>query len=947
MRLHVQIAQTTSLTMSNRYTSCVRSITFVTLSIRIFKAIGGFSKVNMAKALQNQLPGRCIRLVSSSIISPSIPALRKCRTSQRWLSMRAISIPPISNNNKLFYHSYARPSPFQFRMQFFHNTLNLSSKRFASMFPNIISKAIKIPTYVGGGMAAAGSYIAYKANETNTFIHGKWDQFRDFAGNVKDRFGDVLPDGAVTGSGASSNNNGNNGGSGDGSGDGDLMSAAASLFSDNDNERTKVAHEDDEDDEDDGLDEDNTQDEMLNLMKQMIEIRSLLNKIDSNSAHLSLPSIVVIGSQSSGKSSVLESIVGREFLPKGSNMVTRRPIELTLVNTPNSKEITADFPLLRLYNLTNFKEVKKILMESNMAVPTTEAISEDPIQLTIKSSRVPDLSLVDLPGYIQIEAADQPMELKGKIRQLCDKYLADPNIILAISSADVDLANSAALRAAKAADPQGLRTIGVITKLDLVSPEVGHSILTNKKYPLKMGYVGVITKAPGLGKSHLGLFSSRSGSEGKVPQSATIEPQQVAVREFEKSYLREHKKQFNDCQVSTKKLREKLIKILEISMSNALEPTSMLIQQELDDTSYLFKVEFNDRQLTPKSYLLNNVDILKLGIKEFQEKFNRNELKSILKADLDQRVLDFLATRYWKDENLQELSSKINNDDEILYWHKKLELASSSLTKVGVGRLSTMLVTNAILKELENVLQETQLKNHDLIKELVTNTAVNVLNAKYYATADQVENCIKPFKYEIDLDSRDWNIAREHSVLLMKEEMRQCNEKFQVIKNSIGSKKLQQVMAYLHRDPNKTETLGMSKLLLERGSEALFLSKRLQILGFRLQLLKNKCSSVVEKDQCPEVFLNAVSDKLTSTAVLFLNVELLSDFFYNFPIELDRKLNNLSEEQVEMFAKEDPRIARHIELQKRKELLDLALEKIDSILVFKKSYKGVSKKITP
>ena len=79
--------------------------------------------------------------------------------------------------------------------------------------------------------------------------------------------------------------------------------------------------------------------------------------------------------------------------------------------------------------------------------------------------------------------------------------------------------------------------------------------------------------------------------------------------------------------------------------------------------------------------------------------------------------------------------------------------------------------------------------------------------------------------------------------------------------------------------------------------------------------------------------------------MLFLNVELLSDFFYNFPIELDRKLSLLSDEQVEMFAKEDTRIARHIELQKRKELLELALERIDSILVFRKSYKGLSKRV--
>lgn len=841
-------------------------------------------------------------------------------------------------NPTSYFHSFVRPSPFFY----FTNTIVHSThKRFISFFPKVIGRVIKFPAYIGGGAAAVGSYIAYKVEEASSYTQDQLGHLKDLADGMKNKFGEFFG-----GSGGGGKNNGDN------SNNEDTIAAAtllASLSEDDKENAKKTNGEDNEGEEEQEEEEDNTEDEMLNLTKQMIEIRSILNKVDSSSANLTLPSIVVIGSQSSGKSSVLESIVGKEFLPKGSNMVTRRPIELTLVNTPNSNEITADFPALRVYNLQDFKEVKRILMELNMAVPTSEAVSEEPIQLTIKASRVPDLSLVDLPGYIQVEAADQPLELKSKIRLLCEKYLAEPNIILAISAADVDLANSAALRASKVVDPLGERTIGVITKLDLVEPAKAREILNNKKYPLKMGYVGVITKGPG-SKPHRLFETSGSSSGGGLfkKQSISKEAEVIQTRAFEKGYFKENKQYFANCQVTTKRLREKLIKILEVSMSNALEPTSRLIQQELDDTSYLFKVEFNDRQLTPKSYLLNNVDVLKLAIKEFQERFHRNELKSILKADLDQRVLDLLASRYWKDENLQELSSSKRKDDDessALYWHRKLELASSSLTKIGVGRLSTTLVTNALLRELENILDSTQLRNHDLIKELVNNTAVNVLNTKYYSTADQVENCIKPFKYEIDLEDRDWSIAFDHSLKLMKEELRQCNERFQMIKNTVGSRKLQQVMSHLQQDPTHKETLGFSSLLLERGSEALFLQDRSQLLNFRLKMLKNKCHSAADKDRCPEVFLNAVSDKLTSTAVLFLNVELLSDFFYNFPIELDKKLSTLSDEQIEMFAKEDSRIARHIELQKRKELLELALERIDSILVFRKSYKGLSKKI--
>lgn len=101
----------------------------------------------------------------------------------------------------------------------------------------------------------------------------------------------------------------------------------------------------------------------------------------------------------------------------------------------------------------------------------------------------------------------------------------------------------------------------------------------------------------------------------------------------------------------------------------------------------------------------------------------------------------------------------------------------------------------------------------------------------------------------------------------------------------------------------------------------------------RLLALKSKqCSSKTNKYYCPEVFLDVVADKLTSTAVLFLNVELLSEFYYNFPRELDARLGrHLSDIEIERFAREDPRIKRHLDVIKRKEMLELVLEKMESL----------------
>ena len=101
----------------------------------------------------------------------------------------------------------------------------------------------------------------------------------------------------------------------------------------------------------------------------------------------------------------------------------------------------------------------------------------------------------------------------------------------------------------------------------------------------------------------------------------------------------------------------------------------------------------------------------------------------------------------------------------------------------------------------------------------------------------------------------------------------------------------------------------------------------------RLLAIRSKqCATKNNKYYCPEIFLDVVADKLTATAVLFLNVELLSEFYYNFPRELDMRLGRgLSEEEVERFAREDGRIAKHLDVVKRKELLELVLQKMESL----------------
>ncbi|KAG7812973.1 hypothetical protein KL924_001721 [Ogataea haglerorum] len=793
---------------------------------------------------------------------------------------------------------------------------------------------MRVPAYLGGGLAAAGSYVAYKVDQATSYTQSHLDSAKEFAGNVANEVGGFF-NGIFSGSSDSSG--GKDGGDGGDTGvvAGSGAAAAIGLAQDNEDDEEMDVLDNEEEEEEDAPD--NTDDAMLNLTRQMIEIRSILLSIGGSNA-LRLPSIVVIGSQSSGKSSVLESIVGQEFLPKGSNMVTRRPIELTLVNDSTLAAETAEFPALKMYNMTDFQQVQKVLYELNMSIPETEAVSSDPIQLVIKSPKVPDLSLVDLPGYIQVEAADQPVTLKSKIRELCDRYLEEPNIILAISAADVDLANSSALRAAKKADPKGERTIGVITKIDLVDSETARKMLTNKKYPLKMGYVGVITRPP----PSTSLFRRHSGAQAFVAQ-----------QNFERAYFKEHKDSFVGTTVSTKALKKKLMKVLERSMANCLKPMHVVVSNELEEASYKYKVEFNDRDLTSEKYMAQTIDNLKLAIKEFSERFGRRELRALLRSELDQKVLDLIALRYWNkppvankskesenEPSLDELATAPPNDN---FWHRKLDIATASLTKLGVGRLATTLISDAILTEIDVLLDNTELRSHPMIKNAIKDAAVSVLTTRYNSTAEQVENCIKPYKYEIEVDDREWALSRQHATMLLKEELKQCTSAYNQLKKTLGGNKLKQITTYLENENNlvgqtiANENLGFSPGLLSRGREALFLKERSRLLAMRLKFLQSDCKSKDNKYKCPEVFMDLVAEKLTQTAVLFLNVELLSDFYYTFPRELEKKLGqSLTPEQIEQFAKEDPKVKKHIELQERKELLDLALSKIEDVMALQK-----------
>ena len=288
------------------------------------------------------------------------------------------------------------------------------------------------------------------------------------------------------------------------------------------------------------------------LIPLINRLQDVFTAVGSSPIHL--PQLVVVGSQSSGKSSVLEHIVGRDFLPRGQGIVTRRPLILQLVNsrdeddddedddddgsddeddndsddvldkrrpyhnrpaplTPPTKSSGPSFsspsvsssaaeygeflhkPSHRFHSFADIRS--EIEAETVRLTGTNKAISSHPISLTIHSPHVLDLTVVDLPGITKVAVGDQPTDIERVIEDMVLSYITQPHsLIIAVTPANTDLANSDALKLARQVDPDGRRTLGVLTKVDLMDKGTdAMAVLTGQVYPLVHGFVGVVCRS--------------------------------------------------------------------------------------------------------------------------------------------------------------------------------------------------------------------------------------------------------------------------------------------------------------------------------------------------------------------------------------------------------------------------------------------------------------------
>ncbi|CAI9279056.1 unnamed protein product [Lactuca saligna] len=256
-------------------------------------------------------------------------------------------------------------------------------------------------------------------------------------------------------------------------------------------------------------------DTLINLVNKLQKACTALGDFGEESSLPTLwdalPTIAVVGGQSSGKSSVLESVVGKDFLPRGSGIVTRRPLVLQLHKIEEGKEY-AEFAHLPRKWFTDFAAVRKeIGDETDRVTGRTKQISSVPIYLSIYSPNVVNLTLIDLPGLTKIAVEGQSDSIVQDIENMVRSYIEKPNcIILAVSPANQDLATSDAIKISREVDPKGERTFGVLTKIDLMDKGTDAvDILEGRSHRLKFPWIGVVNRSQADINKNIDMIAAR------------------------------------------------------------------------------------------------------------------------------------------------------------------------------------------------------------------------------------------------------------------------------------------------------------------------------------------------------------------------------------------------------------------------------------------------------
>ena len=371
-------------------------------------------------------------------------------------------------------------------------------------------------------------------------------------------------------------------------------------------------------------------------------------------------------------------------------------------------------------------------------------------------------------------------------------------------------------------------------------------------------------------------------------------------------------------------------------MTSALTGIVDAVRLELEEARYQFKVQYNDRLISPESYVADCIDVLKSRFKEFTASVQKANVKEKILLMLHKRIANICTSSYWNPESkLVHLNENDSSLEERSVW---LSESSAKLTRTGVGKASVQLVIDMISEKIKEITDTEPWNYHENARKQVLNLANELLRSKIGMTVDQVENTIKPYKFEVDVNDSEWKnghkIAIETLGLLVKE----LESDLFKAKARCGRRRLRRMIKYLSFVDDNPEIVvesQFSETQLSQARQIISSQKQFDIISQRFNIVRSRqCATINGKSLCPEVFLSVVAEKLASTAVLFIYIELLNEFFFQLPRQIDSKMYySLEKGDITSFCRENPAIAQHLALQDRKATLESVMAKLSQLKI--------------
>ncbi|KAG9415850.1 Dynamin-1-like protein [Aphanomyces cochlioides] len=483
-------------------------------------------------------------------------------------------------------------------------------------------------------------------------------------------------------------------------------------------------------------------------MEQLIPIINKLQDVFSaiGQSPINLPQIVVVGSQSSGKSSVLENIVGKDFLPRGSGIVTRRPLVLQLYNTDGGvtkDEEWGEFNHLPNQKFHDFKKIREeIEKETDRMTGKNKGISNKPITLKVFSPFVLNLTLVDLPGITKVPVGDQPANIEEQIRDMCIEFIGNPNsIILAVTAANTDLANSDSLKMARAIDPEGQRTIGVLTKLDLMDDGTdAMEMLQGRVIPLKKGYVGIVNRSQADINNGVGIRESVAKEQNFFKSHPAYRgiASRMGTQYLSKSLNTILMHHIRDCLPDIKSRISSMLNELDLEMDGMGNPTDSMSKTALGATLLQLISHFS-------SSFINSLDGRQPNANDMTELYGGARISYIFNELFSKSVQAIDPFDQLSDNDIRTTIRNANGPRQSLFVP---EVSFELLAKRQIARLEApgLQCVDFVFDELQRVTSQcetVELTRFADLRDRVVEVVNNMLRTSMAPTQTMITNLIK------------------------------------------------------------------------------------------------------------------------------------------------------------------------------------------------------------